>query len=154
MWAEKSLIDETLYERRMFGELVHLDGDLEAFLCHSSSDKGTVRMVHDDLTALGVKCWLDENKIKVGDSIVGKISEGLSSCQTLIIFLSQASVESIWAKKEWQSFLSRQLSGKELKILPVLLEDCQVPEILADLKYADFRESYVDGLREIHSALK
>ena len=154
LWAEKSLIIDTLYERRMFGEFGKLNADSEIFLCHSSSDKGWVRMIHDELKNLGVSCWLDENKIKVGDSIVSKINEGLGTSKIMIAFLSKHAVQSMWAKKEWQSFLSRQLSGNELKILPALLEDCAVPEILADLKYADFRKGYYKGLNEVHKALK
>jgi hypothetical protein len=153
LWAEKSLIDETLFERRMFGELGKLDSSNEVFLCHCSIDKGTVRMVHDDLKHLGVSCWLDENKIKVGDSIVSKISEGLTSSQTMILFLSKHPVKSMWARKEWQSFLARQLAEDALRILPVLLEECEIPAILSDIKYADFRKSYLEGFKQIHGAL-
>jgi hypothetical protein len=153
LWAEKSLIDDTLVDRRMFGELGKLDGSIELFLCHCSADKGRVRMVHDDLKHRGVSCWLDENKIKVGDSIVSKISDGLHSARTMILFLSKASVRSMWTRKEWQSFLARQLSENNLKILPALLETREIPSILADIKYADFRENYVDGFKQIHNAL-
>jgi hypothetical protein len=154
LWAEKSLVEDALFERRMFGEFGKLGGNHEVFLCHSSVDKGTVRMVHDDLKHLEVNCWLDENKIRVGDSIVSKISEGLTSSRTLIVFLSPNSVKSMWTRKEWQSFLSRQLSGTDLRILPALLRECEIPSILADIKYADFTKSYHDGFKQIYDALK
>jgi hypothetical protein len=153
LWAEKSLVDGALYDRRMFGELGQLEGKT-VFLCHSSVDKGMVRMVHDDLMHLGVNCWLDENKIKVGDSIVSTISDGLVSSQTMIVFLSPESLKSMWMHKEWQSFLARQLSKHKIKILPALLENCAVPSILSDIKYADFRASYYDGFKQIYNALK
>jgi hypothetical protein len=154
LWAEKMLANDTLFERRIFGEFGNLSTKSEVFLWHSSADKGYVRMVHDDLKRLGVHCWLDENKIKVGESIVSKVDEGLTISKIMIAFLSKQAVQSMWAKKEWQSFLGRQLSGNELKILPAVLEDCDVPPILADIKYADFREGYYDGFKAIHAALK
>jgi len=43
LWAERSLVDDTLMERRMFGTLGQLESK-SVFLCHSSVDKGTVRM--------------------------------------------------------------------------------------------------------------
>jgi hypothetical protein len=95
-----------------------------------------------------------KNKIKVGQSIVSKIDEALGASKTMIAFLSKRAVQSMWAKKEWQSFLSRQLSQGELRILPALLEDCDIPPILADIKYADFRESYYDGFKDIYRALE
>ena len=113
-----------------------------------------VRMVHDDLMHLGVNCWLDENNIKVGDSIISKISDGLKSSQTMILFVSKKSVVSMWTRKEWQSFLARQLSENNLKILPALLEDCEIPTILSDIKYADFREGYYGGFKQIYDAVK
>jgi hypothetical protein len=154
LWAEKSLVEETLHDRRMFGELGQLDSSREVFLCHSSDDKWIVHMVHDDLKNRGISCWLDKNKIKVGDSIVSKISDGLASCPMMIAFLSPASVRSIWARKEWQAFLAQQLAGTKLGILPALVESCEIPAILSDIKYADFRNSYHDGFLQIFSALK
>jgi hypothetical protein len=76
---------------------------------------------------------------------VGKITDGLRASQIMAVFLSPTAVKSIWAQREWQSFLARQLRGDTITILPILLEKCQIPEIIADIKYADFSESYHDG---------
>lgn len=154
LWSERSMIVEELNERRMFGELEPLNSDQAVFLCHSSADKGLVRMVNDDLKHLGLNPWLDENVVKVGDSIVDEISKGLSASPVIVVFLSPMSVKSLWAKKEWQAALSRQLSGNQVKVLPALLDECEIPAILKDIKYANFTESYYDGFREIHAALK
>jgi hypothetical protein len=72
----------------------------------------------------------------------------------MIVFLSKSAVKSMWARKEWQSFLTRQLSESSVTILPALLENCEIPTILVDIKYADFRESYLDGFKQIHEALR
>jgi hypothetical protein len=131
----------------MFGKLSQISDDKSVFLCHSALDKGKVRMVNDDLRHFGVKTWLDENNIKVGDSTVGKISDGLKSSQFMVVFLS------LWARREWQSFLARQLKGNLITILPVLLDDCEIPDIISDLKYADFRTNYQDGFKQLHASL-
>ena len=64
LWSEKTLVIETLFERRMFGELGKLSAENEVFLCHSSADKGWVRMVHDDLKSRGVSCCSMKTKSK------------------------------------------------------------------------------------------
>lgn len=153
LWSEKTLIQDELVRRRGFGSQPQMMTKKTVFLCHSSKDKGRVRRINDDLRQLGITTWLDENNIKVGDSITGKISQGLEGSQYLVIFLSKQSIKSLWTTKEWQSFLSQQLSGKKLLILPILLEDCEIPFILRDLKYADFRASYHDGFDELRAAL-
>ncbi len=153
LWSESSLIDNILFERRLSGQMNQISNEKSIFLCHSSSDKGFVRMVNDDLRNLGAKTWLDENNVKVGESIVGKISNGLKESSIMIIFLSKVSVTSLWTTKEWQSFLSRQLAGDSIRLLPILIENCHIPEILADLKYANFKNSYEDGFKELLFAL-
>lgn len=153
LWSEKALIDDILYERRMLAEMKQIATEKTVFLCHSSSDKGFVRMVNDDLVRLGAQTWIDENNVVVGDSIVGKIEEGLKSCQFMAVFLSPESVKSMWTKREWQSFLARQLSGSLITVLPVLVKECEIPSILSDLKYANFTKSYHDGLKDLRKGI-
>jgi len=72
----------------------------------------------------------------------------------MAVFLSEKSVQSIWARREWQSFLSRQLKGETITVLPILIEECRVPEIIADINYADFSESYHEAFLQLYNALK
>lgn len=134
--------------------VVSKKGSRNVFLCHSSADKPFVKQVFLDLGRAGHSPWLDEYEIGVGDSIVAKIDEGSTKAGALILFLSQTAIESSWVKREWNSALARQLSQNNVTILPALIEDCAVPSILADIKFADFRESYHTGLDQILSALK
>jgi len=34
-------------------------------------------------------------------------------------------------------------------VLPLLIEDCSIPELLKTKKYADFRSNYNDGLEDV-----
>ena len=124
------------------------------FLCHSSGDKPFVRQVYSDLSNLGHKPWIDEFEIKVGDSIIQKINAATASAGYLIIFISEKSSQSAWVQREWSSALSRQLSKNDIKILPALIENCEMPSIISDLKYADFRENYNQGLSQLLQALQ
>jgi hypothetical protein len=38
--------------------------------------------------------------------------------------------------------------------LPALIADCDAPGLLADLTYADFRESFDSGLEELVAAIR
>lgn len=125
----------------------------KVFLCHSTEDKHIVRAVRNDLADIGHTVWLDEDQIDVGDSIVNAISEATAKCQYLAIFISNASNKSRWVKKEWQAFLMRSLGRDDCKVLPVLLEEAEVPQILLDIKYADFSQSYNDGFDQLALAL-
>jgi len=125
----------------------------KVFLCHASVDKPFVRQVMNDLAGAGHSAWIDEFEIKVGDSIVDKINDATASADAFALFLSKASTSSSWVKREWQSTLKRFIEQNNLRLLPVLIEDCKIPSLIGDLRYADFRESYRDGLTSLLRAL-
>ncbi len=68
--------------------------DVHVFICHASEDKDVVRMLAEFITEQGASVWLDERDIKVGDSIVAKINEGIGSASHLVVVLSKHSAAS------------------------------------------------------------
>jgi len=54
-----------------------------AFISHSSKDKEFARQLVAGLRALNVNIWLDEERIRFGDSIPQKISEGLAEADVI-----------------------------------------------------------------------
>ena len=58
---------------------------------------------------------------------------------TFVIILSPEAISRAWVKEELRAAYARRLGG-DLKILPVLHKECEIPPFLADYKYADFRD--------------
>lgn len=125
-----------------------------AFLSHSSADKAFIRQLAADLTANGISVWLDEQRIRVGDSIPEKIAQGLAESDFFLIGMSQKSIESAWVQKELNNALMSEVQRRKVHILPLKLDDTQMPHIIADKKYADFSKSYKAGLDDLLTALK
>ena len=146
--VEKELIFAEIVDRDSRAKFTSLE-QKKIFLCHASADKWFVRRVRSDLASAGHATWIDEWEIKVGDSIVDKVSGATEKADALILFVSKASNQSEWVKREWQSALSRRMATGAIRVLPVLIEDCSIPAIMHDVKYADFRESYNHGLEEL-----
>lgn len=122
---------------------------MKVFLSHSSKDKPFVEKLAKDILALDVEVWLDIWEMKVGDSLFDKIEEGLETSDYLIVILSKNSVNSLWVRKELNAFLCDEISSKNVKILPVLIDDCSIPIFLREKLYADFRENYANGLQRL-----
>ena len=101
------------------------------FLSHNSRDKSVVREVAAILHAAGIECWLDEWEILPGDSIIKAISNGLQSATHLVFFMSQASIKSKWVEEELNASLYRTISRQEQIIIPVILEECELPPLVA-----------------------
>lgn len=119
------------------------------FLSHSSDDKEAVRRLAEDLKRTGLEVWLDEWEIQVGDFITQKIHEGLQTTNYLAVWLTRQAVESGWVQREWQSKYGAEIASRSTIILPLLAEDCELPPLLADKRYADFRLDYRQGLIDL-----
>src|SRR5260370_14323166 len=122
-------------------------------MLHASENKAIASQLASFIQTHGAEVWLDQWEIKVGDSIVQKINDGLSSASHLAILLSRDSVTKPWVTKELSSALMRQLSDRSTRVLPVRLDDSPIPAILADVRYADCRSDQLVGFREILGAL-
>jgi hypothetical protein len=124
------------------------------FISHSSKDKAFVRKLVADLKSANLPLWFDEEQIGVGDSIVAKINDGLASSVYILVVLSRSSLASRWVQDELNYAKMRSLTDKSVVILPVILEDCEVPPLLMDKLHADFRKDYIQGLSSLMSAFK
>ncbi len=123
------------------------------FISYSSEDKGFAEQLATNLRNLGIGIWLDKWEIKVGDSIIEKIEKGIKDNDFLGIVLSPSSVKSRWVRKELSAALIKELKSKSIVILPILLRDCEIPALISDKRYADFRQDYQIGLRELVDVL-
>lgn len=126
---------------------------MPVFISYSHQDKGFVDKFASHLMMHRAWVWVDTWEINVGDSIVQKVQDAIQSASALVVILSEASVESEWCKKELNAGLIRELDEKRVIILPVLLQDCEIPIFLKEKKYADFRTNFDDGLRDTLEAI-
>ena len=127
--------------------------DALLFMCHASEDKPRAREITLGLRTLGAEVWLDECEIRVGESIVQKINGGLAQATHLVILLSRESCQKPWVTRELSSALMRQLTNNSIKVLPVRLDDCEIPALLADIRYADYRRGVSAVVAELEAAL-
>lgn len=125
------------------------------FLAHSSKDNRFARRLANDLKKHGIKAWLDEAEIKVGDSLIEKIERAIHQTEYIGVILSPNSIRSKWVKKEVEIALHEEIQGKKVKVIPILYRDCKVPGFLKTKLWAEFRgpRSYSKGLKQLINRL-
>jgi hypothetical protein len=127
------------------------------FLSHTSTDKPFVRDLKSRLEAHAVKdVWLDEAEIQIGDSLTKKIEEALKKTKYMGIVLSPRSIKSDWVEKELEIAINREISTREVVVLPLLYEKCDLPSFLLGKMYADFTSpsEYEESLSKLLRRLK
>jgi len=127
--------------------MAHSQNDL--FISYSSKDKDFVQKLVHDLKTHGINVWWDEWEMKVGDSIIKKIQDGIKRSAYLGIVLSPDSVKSPWVEMELDTAQIIELEKQEVFILPILKETIEIPVFLKMKNYADFRDSYEKGLNRL-----
>lgn len=100
---------------------------MKVFISYSSKDKIFAEKLSRDLLKLDLDVWLDKWEIKVGDSLISKISSGLSESDYLIIILSNNSILSEWVNRELNYSLLEEINNSQIKVLPVIIANCNVP---------------------------
>jgi hypothetical protein len=122
----------------------------DVFISHASPDKGGfVLPLAESLQACGVRVWLDQWAIELGDSISTSISEGLRQSRFGIVVLSKEFFARSWPKKELSALFAQESEGAN-RIIPLWyqIEYAEVLEhapLLADRMAARFDE----GLQSI-----
>ncbi|MEY9857790.1 hypothetical protein ABH935_003403 [Catenulispora sp. GAS73] len=124
------------------------------FISHRSSDAAEAERLATELKDRGHEVWLDIWTVRVGDSIVERMNEGLTGMAYLVLCYSDAGVTSPWISSEWMSTLARQLYGEPVKILPVRLTGDVAPAILRDLKHADLVSDWAKGIEDLCAAIR
>ncbi len=128
----------------------------KVFVSHASDDKDRFVMgFSKNLREKGIDAWVDKWEILPGDSLIDKIfEEGLKKADAIIVVLSQFSINKPWVKEELNASIVKKIN-KGTKIIPVVLDNCEVPESLKSTvweKITDL-ENYQENLDRIVAAV-
>ena len=94
-------------------------GQSDVFISHATEDKDAfVRPLAEALMRRGVQVWFDEYSLKLGDSLMRSIDQGLARCRFGIVVLSPAFFSKEWPQKELAGLASRESEGQKI-ILPI-----------------------------------
>ena len=122
----------------------------DVFLSYSREDEARVSAVHDALQRTQLSVWRDTGQIVAGDSFISGIESGLGCSRCVVVFCSAAAIASKWVQREWNVALTLNT-----RIIPVRLDDSELPLMLRTLDYIDLRDMsrVEDAVREIVQAV-
>ena len=98
------------------------------FISYSHGDKLFARRLHDQLQGRGIRCWLDEHQLKLGDDIYESVDRGIRLWDKVLLCCSEESLSSWWVEREVDTAIEkeRQLRAKhgeqKLVLIPLDLD--------------------------------
>src|SRR5450631_4681306 len=110
--------------------------DLAIFISYAHADQAVARVIAKRLESEGVRVWIDEGQLRIGDSLIDRISQALDDVQFVIAIVSRTAVQSQWCKKELSLAMTGGLRLAGVRVLPLRLGDTEMPPALRDSLYA------------------
>jgi hypothetical protein len=112
------------------------DQQRDFFISYTSTDRTWAEWIAWQLEEAGWTTVLQAWDFAPGDNFVERMRDALEQADRTIALLSQAYLASPYATDEWTgAFLhDRQHAGR---LLPVRIEECQLPRLLATRVYID-----------------
>lgn len=117
--------------------------NIDLFLSHNNADKPwTERLataVEADRSGPPLKVFFDKWDIPHGGDIPAELEEGLRNSRYVGLVLSPESLSSDWVTLERSTAIHRDPRARQRSLIPLLRRTCDMPDMLARLKYIDFR---------------
>jgi hypothetical protein len=108
---------------------------MKVFISYSTKDQSLANKLYNGLRDRAIPAWIDRMEIRAGDSLIEKIKEGIASSDALLALVTKNSVISKWVKEEIRIASQLQKKGKAPRIIPLVVESCEVPNNLKDIVY-------------------
>jgi len=120
----------------------------DVFLSYSHPDKPRVRLLAEKLRKAKLRVWFDEWIITSGKDSYAAV-EGLERSRTLILCMSNAAFGSDWVQLERGTAMFRDPQNKHRRFIPLLLEDCPIPDTVRRYTYIDWRSSEITQFKRL-----
>jgi HD-GYP domain-containing protein (c-di-GMP phosphodiesterase class II) len=131
---------------------------VKVFLCHASQDKPVVRELYARLSSEAwIDSWLDEEKLLPGVDWDMEIERAVRDSDVVIVCLSKNSLNKRgFVQKEIKMALdiADQIPDGQIYIIPLRLENCEVPSRLAKWQWVNYFEDKVFTYNLLMTALK
>ena len=125
------------------------------FLIHAHSDRETVRKLYQRLVSDGLNVWLDAERLQPGQDWQNEIRDALLKCDVVLVCLSRNfDKQQGYRHEELKLALEKAnfLPDDEVFIIPVRLENCDMPESLKHLHRVNLFKA--GGYKKLVGALK
>ncbi|AZE17845.1 hypothetical protein C4K09_3385 [Pseudomonas chlororaphis subsp. aureofaciens] len=116
------------------------------FLSHNYQDKPVVEPVAVELMKIygQESVFYDDWSIQPGDSIIGKMNDGLASPDFFLFFVTENSLKSGMVNLEWQSALYQAAKGN-ITFIPVRVDGVALPAIVMHKAYIDMHRNGIEA---------
>lgn len=113
----------------------------------TEANKAWVRELFEHLRDEGVKVFFADETMPPGANIPLGVMDALRESRKVAIVMTPAYFAKTWPRAEFASILSKDPENKERRLIPLLRESCEAPDLISPLKSIDFTNDHDFHLR-------
>jgi len=103
-------------------------GQRVVFISYSHGDSDFVNSFAAALLKYDLQIWKDSKDLPIGGNILKSIYSGIKNSSHFCWIISASSLRSRWVEEEASFAKVRQLEDIDLKIIPVLIDEVEIPD--------------------------
>ncbi|ADP81041.1 toll/interleukin-1 receptor domain-containing protein [Pseudofrankia inefficax] len=107
------------------------------FVSYTAADKGWAEWIAWQLEEADYTVYIQAWDFVPGSNWMNMMTRGIQRANRTITVLSHAYIDSVWGTAEWQAALRADPDGFKRKVIPVRVEDCERPTLLATVVGVD-----------------
>jgi anti-anti-sigma factor len=137
------------------GVFMPMPHDVMIFLCYAEDDRERVSRLYDDLLVEGFSPWMDHRDLLPGEIWEERIRKVIHEADFFLACLSRNAIDKsgfIQAEIKQALRLWEEKRDGDIYLIPIKLEDCQLPESLSNFHFATVFES--DGFPRLVRAIQ
>lgn len=119
------------------------------FLSYATEDKAFSQKIAEQLEKSGVDVWYTERELLPGDSIVEKIGKAISPSDYIFLLLSKNCLKYERVHPKPSMVYLDELTTRDVSIIPVLIDDCKVPDFLSKFQMLNLRRQTDGNIRKL-----
>lgn len=118
------------------------------FLSYAHADRAFADRLAGALSLLEIPLWVDLRELRIGDSIIERVSQAIADGDFLLAIVSPASLRSSWCQQELAWAATHGIGGHRIVVLPIRYQGAAMPAMLADRYWADADATDVAALAD------
>jgi hypothetical protein len=123
-----------------------MSGPERIFISYSRShDSDAANILRKNLAKYsqqtGAKIFSGDTVIEPGENWREKIETEIRSCNTFLVLVSNAARSSAVCSTEWSEICERKWTEPNVRVIPILVDEAEIPAFLKNLRTLDGRDS-------------
>ncbi|MCP3962502.1 MAG: toll/interleukin-1 receptor domain-containing protein, partial [bacterium] len=109
----------------------------KVFISYTSADRDWAEWIAWTLDASSYSVTFQDWDIRPGQNFIIAMQEASAAARHTVLVLSPSSLVSDFVKVEWSAAVAKDPTGKQRRLIPVRVEECEPEGILGPIVYAD-----------------